>query len=424
MTKKISKNNNYNNNNLIIVIVILLVCIVGIVLVGKIFNKDSESEPIFVKPTKYEDKDFNVNLIKTVNSSLDNSNYLISPYSIEIALNLLKTGANGNTLKEIENIIPNRKINDVSINNRIGIANGVFIKDTYKNDIENKFIDILKNDYNSEVIYDKFEVPDKINDWVNEKTNNMIPKILDNISKEFVLGLANALAIDVEWNEEFECNKTKEREFTLVDNSTMKVEMMNKAFYGDAKYFSDDKKEGVIIPYQSYDKNTGKYNKNGKSLEFVAVLPKDDINTYINNLTEEELLYKSTEDDNFNLYLPRFSYSFDLKNFMEVLKTMGIKDAFDSNKADFTKILKGGDIFVNQAIHKTYIDLNEKGTKAAAITYFGLTKNSVYAGEDEMYNIVFDKPFIYMIRDKDSKEILFFGTVYEPNRWKGSTCEK
>lgn len=419
-----------NNKNLIIVIIILLLCIVGIIIAGKVFKRGGTSSPVFREPTKYDDKNFNLNLIKTVNSSLDNSNYLISPYSIEIALNMLKTGANGNTLKEIEELIPKRDIKDVSINKRIGIANGVFIKDSYKNEIEKDFMNTLKKDYNSEVIYDKFENPDKINDWVNNKTNNMIPKILDDISKDFVLGLANAIAIDVEWYGGFECNKTSNEKFTLVDNSSMEVEMMNKSYKGFAKYFIDDKKEGVILPYQPYDKNTGEFKENGKSLEFVAVLPKEDIKTYINNLTEEELAYDkdvlSIDNDTLlKLSLPRFSYSFDLENFMDVLKTMGMNDAFDSAKADFTKILKGGDIYVSKAIHKTYIDLNEKGTKAAAVTYFGIEKNAMQADDErKIVKIEFNKPFIYMIRDKDSKEILFFGTVYEPNKWKGTTCNE
>ena len=144
-----------NNKNLIIVIIILLLCIVGIIIAGKVFKRGGTSSPVFREPTKYDDKNFNLNLIKTVNSSLDNSNYLISPYSIEIALNMLKTGANGNTLKEIEELIPKRDIKDVSINKRIGIANGVFIKDSYKNEIEKDFMNTLKKDYNSEVIYDK-----------------------------------------------------------------------------------------------------------------------------------------------------------------------------------------------------------------------------------------------------------------------------
>ena len=113
------------------------------------------------------------------------------------------------------------------------------------------------------------------------------------------------------------------------------------------------------------------------------------------------------------------------------MKAMGIKKAFDEEEADFSKIItkenlnKLGkeNIYVSDAIHKTYIDLNEKGTKAAAVTYFGIRATSGVESY-ETVEIKFDRPFIYMIRDTETKEILFLGSVYEPNKWNGNTCEK
>ena len=103
-----------------------------------------------------------------------------------------------------------------------------------------------------------------------------------------------------------------------------------------------------------------------------------------------------------------------------------MKEAFDPANANFYNMVEKekqfGNIYVGQAIHKTHIDLNEKGTKAAAVTYFGMFDNAVAIEETKPKEIIFNKPFIYMIRDKDTKEVLFFGTVYEPNIWKGSTC--
>ena len=81
-----------------------------------------------------------------------------------------------------------------------------------------------------------------------------------------------------------------------------------------------------------------------------------------------------------------------------------------------------GNLYVSDAIHKTHIDLNEKGTKAAAVTYFGLCKSTGIIKEKKSVNIKFYKPFMYMIRDKDTNEMLFFGVVYKPNKWMGSTC--
>ena len=101
---------------------------------------------------------------------------------------------------------------------------------------------------------------------------------------------------------------------------------------------------------------------------------------------------------------------------------MGINDAFDKEKADFKKMIDQ-DVFVSTAIHKTKIELNESGTKAAAVTYFGMFASAAIIDNDyEEVNVVFNKPFVYMIREKNTGEILFFGEVFEPNEWKGNTC--
>ena len=190
--------------------------------------------------------------------------------------------------------------------------------------------------------------------------------------------------------------------------------------------------EDEIIPYQKYVsyttdfKSEEDYEKND-NLEFIGILPKSNVSEYINNLTKEELesLEKNAKevDDVFeiNLALPTFGYDYELPNFEQVLKDMGISLIFDAEKADFTNIIKTTHIYVNEAIHKTHIDLNEKGPKAAAVTFFGFKANGMLI-QKKSVDITFDKPFIYMIRDKNSKELLFFGVVYEPNKWIGSTC--
>ena len=132
------------------------------------------------------------------------------------------------------------------------------------------------------------------------------------------------------------------------------------------------------------------------------------------------------------LSLPRFSYDFDLIQFKEVLESIGIKKMFDAEEANFNNIITKenrkkmdmGNLYIDTAIHKTYIDLNEKGTKAAAVTYFGFKDASAIREEFDTVSVNFNKPFIYMIRDTSSKEILLFGVVETPNKWKGTTCEE
>ena len=409
----------------------IIAIIIFITLAITVFTKKRDKDN---KPTPVEKNNFNINLIKQVDKNRK-ENYLISPYSIEIALNLLKEGANGNTLKEIENLIGNRELTDLTIKNRLSVANAAFIKKDYQEYVLKSYIKDLENKYNSELLYDEFKTPKVINDWVKNKTNGMIDKILDEINKDFVLGLANALAIDVEWYDSFECENTRSKEFTKDDGSKIEVEMMHKRISSDSyKYLENDNAKGIIIPYKSYNKTTGEEDFGDSNLEFIGILPNSSISEYINNLTDNELKdllsNSKTPSDNLeiNLSLPRFKYDYELKDFKEVLMSLGIIDVFNKNNADFTKMIprnnKTGNIYVGEAIHKTHIDLNEKGTKAAAVTYFGMFKSTgIMPQEKESINIEFNKPFLYMIIDSKSNEILFLGAVYEPNKWVDSTCE-
>ena len=381
---------------------------------------------------KYNTKNgFNIKLIK---STIKKENYLISPYSIEIALNMLKEGANGNTKDEIEKVLPNRKISDISIKNRVNIANSLFIKDKYKNTIKKDFKIALVDSYDSEVLYDEFKTPDVINEWVNKKTDGMIKKIINKMDDNFVLGVANAIAVDVEWAKQFDCNDTTKEKFTKDNGKTINVEMMHNSYTTDSyKYLESKDAKGIIIPYKSYDSKTGKIDyDNGRNLEFIGILPNKSVDEYIKDLTEDSLnnLIKSASGASstyeIKLSLPRFKYEYSVDNFKDSLVKLGIKDAFDQYNADFSGIMKKSDmddnLYVGTAIHKTYIDLNEKGTKAAAVTFFGIDSYAALPQDKEIVNIEFNRPFVYMIRDAKTKEMLFFGAVYEPNLWDGKTC--
>ena len=369
-------------------------------------------------PTFTEKDSFSIKLLKETN--IDNKkNYLISPYSIEIALKMLESGANGNTYDEIHKVIGDRTINYLE-NEDIKIANALFIKNEYKSYINKDFLNNLANNYSSEMLYDKFKTPDVINKWVNEKTNEMIPKLLNRMSPDFVLGLANALAIDVKWQDEFEATDTYKENFRN-NKKTTEVDMMHKTYKTeDFKYFKTDNAQGIILPYEE---------KDGIQLEFVGILPNHDLYDYINKFNETELYYinknitNASDDLYIKLSLPKFEYSYELENFIDVLYNLGIKEAFDDENADFTKMmtkedmLKSGviNLYVGEAVHKTKIELSETGTKAAAVTYFGMFKESAMLIEEpEIIEIKFDKPFMYMIREKNTNEVLFIGTVYEP----------
>ena len=421
---------------------LILGIIAFIILVGVIFfllfRKREEEKPQGPEkdPTVYEEDDFYLNLIKTVNSIQDN-NYLVSPYSIEIALQMLKQGSNGTTLEEFNKVLPDRKIETFTAKDRIGVANALFLKEEYKKYIKNDFTNNLQKNYQADVILDRFTSPAKINQWVNQHTYKMIPKILDEISKDFVLGLANAIAIDVEWITPFDCDRTEKETFTKTNQEKMQVEMMHQTLEGNAYYFETNESKGIILPYKSYNEKGEEDYQEGTSLEFVGILPNTDSKSYIEGLTREELdsidknLERVNDDFNVILSIPRFKYHYNLGKFKQVLSALGLNSMFSKEQADFTNIISRKDLeemnaenlYVSTALHKTYIEFSEKGTKAAAVTYFGLEKATAVMKNPKVVDLTFDRPFVYMIRESETKEILFFGVVEEPNEWKGSTCE-
>ena len=401
-----------------------LIVVIMIIAVLSITSSRNRRERMNEK--KIMDNNFTTSIIRTFNKYDGNKNYLISPYNIEIALNMLRDGAVGKTKDELDKVLGNRKINDLKIKDKIGIANAVFIKDIYKNDVKKSYYDTLNSKYKADVIYDEFIKPDKINNWIKEKTYGMIPKLLDQMNKDYVMGLASALAIDVKWLNNFECIDTTEEEFTKVNNNKIKVEMMHKTLDTNSfKYIDEEDIKGIVLPYEEMD------NKN-IDLEFIALLPNEDIVTFINTLTKDKLnniLNKEKEVSkkvHVNLSLPRFKYDYDAEKFIDILKELGIKEAFDKYNANFKNMIEiKENVYVGEAIHKTHIELNEIGTKAAAVTYFGMFRATGMIDKDyKEIDIKFNRPFIYLIRERNTNEILFFGVVFEPNLWKGSTCSK
>ena len=407
---------------ILVILVSVLLILVGALMFMKEEKKDEKEnhEEVITKADEEVAKNFTVNLIKKIHA---NNNYLISPYSIEIALNMLREGTNGNTKEEIDKVIGKRHINDLKIPNKLNIANAIFIKDYYQDKIKKSFTNTLVNQYNAEMLYDKFTTPNVINNWVNKKTNGMIPKVIDSIDSNFVMGLANAVALDIKWQKEFECNNTRSDKFTKLNGEQIDIEMMHDTYRGsDYKYINETNLKGVVIPYK-------KEENSNNELEFIGLLP-DNIDEFINTLDLDiidKLSKEASDKVRIQLSLPRFTYSYDVKDFKEILYDLGIRDAFNEANADFTRVLDRKDmnnnLYVDTAIHKTKIELMESGTKAAAVTYFGIKANGMIPNDFESIDIAFNKPFIYLIREKNTKEILFFGMVNEPNLWKGMTCD-
>lgn len=393
---------------------IIIICLTILLVLGGIFigikmknnKKTNQDDEVTIEPS-ISKGDFDYNLIHLVNKNT--KNYLISPYSIGYALSMLKDGAKDETLTQLNELLGNTKYDKFeNVEDRIGIANAIFIKNIYKDDISSNYLNTLKNKYDSEIIFNELLNADPINNWVKNKTYNMIDKVIETIDKDFVLGLVNAIAIDVEWKTKFE----EENTYDGTWNNDKKVSMMHSS--NSVTYIENDKAKGIIKDYKKYGDT---------ELEFIAILPNDNLQEYINNFNKEELdsilSNKKVPDSNLDIKLtiPKFSYDYQYEKLKDDLISIGVVDVFDGTKSNLRNMLTDDSIlqlYASDVIHKTHIELSESGTKAAAVTFIPIFKNTAMPQEKEVINIVFDRPFLYIIKDKNSDNIWFFGTVYNP----------
>lgn len=323
-----------------------------------------------------------------------NDNTLVSPLSMAYLLSMIQSGAKGNTLNELNIALDNYDLQPMeNIDSKISMANSMWINNKYKNDINNTFATALKINYHSEVLYDEFINADNINKWVSEKTYNMINELFpsDSVnSVDTIMALVNAIGINFKWDEEFDCNKT-----TMGNFLDKNVYMMNS----NEKYLESDYYTGFIKDYEKLSDNS--------QYEFIGLLPKKDIQDVINNISNDVIKNSITESEA-HIQIPRFKYEYNVNNVKGILESLGIKDMFNKEKANFGGIAE--DIYVSSIVQKTYIDFMESGTKAAAASGGAFDITSA-AKEKE---VIFNKPFVYLIRKKGSNNIYFIGIVNTP----------
>ncbi len=344
----------------------------------------------------------------------EGENLLISPTSVLMALSMTANGADNETLAQMEKVLGRgltideinksiaaylKKIEDVE---DVHIANSIWINAIESLKIKDEFVNTNKKYYNAEIYSEVFsdKTADKINNWVDKNTHGMINKLIDNISPQSIMYLINAIAFESEWEEEYAEYHVFDDIFTNHEGEEKNIEMM---FSEEDKYFDDGKAIGFIKLYKD--------NK----FSFVAILPNEDVELkdYISEMSGEGLsnLISSYRKAKVDAYLPKFTYSYDIK-MKDVLVNMGIVNAFNEFKADFSKIADAGaeNIYINQVIHKTFIEVDEKGTKAAAVTGVEMNITSAVIDE-ERYIVRLDRPFIYMIIDNETNTPLFMGVV-------------
>ncbi len=356
--------------------------------------------------------DFVVRLLKASNDS--GKNTLISPLSVMSALTMTANGAGGETLKQMEEALgmPLEELNAYltahmkslsdSDKYKMDLANSIWFtsKDSFtvnedfiKENVAKFGADIYKAPFDDSTLKD-------INKWVKEKTDGMIPKILDQISEDAVMYLINALAFEAEWGEPYFDFQVQKDDFTAEDGSKEKVELMHSS---EGTYLESEDATGLV-----------KYYKEGK-YAFAALLPNEGVSVdeLITNLDGNKLyeILANRKDTEVIAAIPKFETSFDIE-MSDVLKGMGMIDAFDAGKADFTAMGTSeiNNIFISRVIHKTFISVAEQGTKAGAATLVEMTEGCALP-EEEPKEVILNRPFVYMLVDCETWTPFFIGTL-------------
>lgn len=377
--------------------------------------EDKEVDSAFVK-SQY---DLTANLMKEISfSETAHDNILISPLSVASALALVANGANGDTRAEMEQLlggsIPMEELNEYYCNYltnlpssdkaKLHLANSLWnsevlqIRDDYLQTVKNYYsdMDVFKAPFTDETMND-------INNWISDNTNEKIKDMLKYMDGNAVTYLINALAFDAEWENAWQ--ETKQGEFCDCNDAAKTVDMMS----GTEKYYISDKyAEGFIKPYA------------GGTYSFVGILPRESLSVtlsdYIgmmNGDTIQELLGSRTEDA-VKVTMPKFKYDYDTGDTLlgNSLQKLGVIKAFSGDASDFSRLYENEDwrgVYISRVLHNTFIDVNEKGTEAAAATIVEMTRKG-----GDVLSLNFNRPFIFMILDERTKLPVFIGSVKNP----------
>ena len=358
--------------------------------------------------------DFAVRLFKA--SEENGKNTLISPLSVLCALAMTANGAEDETLQQMEDVLgmTTEEMNlyiysymqklPQNEKYKLSLANSIWFTDHERFTVNQDFLQTTADYYRADIYKAPFneQTCKDINNWVKEKTDGMIPSALDEIPADALMYLINALAFDAEWADIYEKYQVKDGEFTKEDGTKQQCELM---YSTESNYFEDEKATGFLKYYKS-----GKY-------AFVAMLPKEGVTVseYIASLNGESLNELLSNPQHTTVYtsLPKFETSYSVE-MSEILKSMGMTEAFDPNNADFEGLgtSTGGNIFISRVIHKTYISVEEKGTKAAAVTIVEPGDGAAMEPEQpkEVYH---DRPFVYMLIDCENNIPFFIGTMMD-----------
>ena len=363
------------------------------------------------------DNSFGFKLFAAVNRTEAAKSIFISPVSVSMALGMTLNGANGITREAMIQTLELNGMGQADINasykSLITLLSGLDPKVSFQIansiwhrpelNVEQAFKEANRTNFNAEINSLNFSDPNAsktINAWVNRCTNGKIEKIVpDQIPSEMVMYLINAIYFKGAWTKSFDSSATRDDVFTRADGSRSSCKMMCQK--GSLKYYFDNQLQAVDLTYGDA----------GYSMTIVLPAFGTNIDDFAGKLTPQvwNSLTNGLASRELELYFPKFKFEYE-KTLNDMLKSMGMSIAFSLTEADFTNIDKRGQLYISEVKHKTFVQVDEEGTEAAAVTSVGVGVTSV--GQNPVMRV--DRPFIFVIREHNSGTILFMGKIVEP----------
>lgn len=357
--------------------------------------------------------DFAVKLLQQCQNGSEN--VLVSPLSVMLALSMTANGADGNTLAQMQALLAGERtqqeLNETlytyarrlsgSEEAKLQIANSIWFRDDAERlTVEADFLQTNADYYGASAYrapFDEQTVKD-INRWVQQKTDGMIDGIIEEISQETVMYLVNALVFDALWEQEYQSGDVTKGSFHAADGSEKTVTVLQSV---ESRYIENGAVTGFIKAYK------------GGAYCFAALLPNEGQTPqdYIRTLTGDALLdtLAGAKEEAVMTVMPKFSYEYEI-TLNDALKAMGMSDAFDGSRADFSRMGSSaqGNLHIGNVLHKTYIEVTELGTRAGAVTKVEMNDEASPFME---HRVVLNRPFIYLILDGETNLPIFIGTV-------------
>ncbi len=347
-------------------------------------------------------------------------NVFVSPLSVSFALGMTQNGAKGDTRDSMRAVLELAGLTDQEINEAyqgltdvmvhldpnvvFSIANSIWYREDKP--VLAAFLEQCRTYFDAEVRKMDFREPgaaDTINHWVDVNTNGKITEIIKPpISPDVAMLLINAIYFKGNWTVPFDPEETVPGQFKLPDGSTSDCELMVKNSFKDTtfefSYFENDLFQAVDLAYGE------------KAFSMTVLLPKlpADVDDIMSELTPENWVtwMGSFSEAEILLELPKFKFEYE-KQLRQILEAMGMSIAFDPSRADFSNMFGGGVGWIDKVKHKTFVQVDEKGTEAAAVTVVVMIDSAPQP-------MVVDRPFVFVIHEHESGTIIFMGKVADP----------